>query len=244
MAHLTVVLLGVEHPGNLGAVARAMKNFGVTELVLVDPKCSPSHVEAKNRAKWANDILETSRTEPAAVLDTFDIVVGTTGKMSDDYNLPRTPLTPAQLAEKLSSVDGDAKVALVFGRESDGLFNEELVKCDFTVTIPTSAEYPSLNLSHAVAVVLYQLTADQNAAHVAERFPLVRAAEKRQLKRMIDETLASVHFTTPDKRETQQVLWNRLVGKSMLTQREAMALMGFFRKVGWLAKADTERRRQ
>jgi len=212
--------------------------------VLISPKCSPSHVEAKNRAKWANDILEHAQMAPLDVLDSFDLVVGTTGKVSDDYNLPRTPLTPTQLAERLSSVDDVATVALVFGRESDGLVNEELVKCDFTVTIPTASEYSSLNLSHAVAVLLYQLTAAQNAALLEEKFPLVKAAEKQQLKRMIDETLAAIHFTTEDKRETQHVLWNRLVGKSLLTQREAMALMGFFRKVGWLAATGSERRRQ
>jgi TrmH family RNA methyltransferase len=235
MAHLSVVLVGVEHPGNLGAVARAMKNFGVTDLVLIEPKCSPADIEAKNRAKWANDILERARSAGADILDDFDLVVGTTGKLSDDYNLPRTPLLPGQLAERLATLDADARVALLFGRESDGLVNDELALCDFTVTIPTAKEYPSLNLSHAVAIILYAITAPGLGQGVAARFPLVRAAEKRQLKRMIGETLAAIHFTTDEKRETQEVLWSRLVGKSLLTQREAMALMGFFRKVERLA---------
>ena len=237
MANITVVLIGVEHPGNLGAVCRAMKNFGFTELLLIDPQCSPANVEAKNRAKWANDVLEAARIEPSLdVLGTFDVVVGTTGKISDDYNLPRTPLFPAQLAEKLDEADDDAKIALVFGRESDGMMNDELLKCDFTVVIPTDYHYPSLNLSHAVAVVLYALKAPQYGSRMGTKFPLVRAAEKKQLEKMIGETLDAFHFSVEEKRETQDVLWKRLVGKSMLTQREAMALMGFFRKVEYELK--------
>lgn len=229
----TVVLLGVEHPGNLGAVARAMKNFGFSDLLLIDPKCSPQDTVAKNRAKWANDVLASAKTASIDALDSFDLVVGTTGTTGDDYNLPRTPLTPAQLAERLAAVDGS--VALVFGRESDGLVNEELKRCDLAVTIPTAEEYASLNLSHAVAVTLYALTADAHGERLLERFPLVRAAEKRQLERLIGETLDRFHFSVEEKRETQDVLWKRLVGKSLLTQREAMALMGFFRKVEYAA---------
>lgn len=231
MVNLTVVLLGVEHPGNLGAVARAMKNFGASELVLIDPKCDKDNVEAKNRAKWANDVLESARVADVGVLQEFDFVVGTTGKIGDDYNLPRTPILPSQLAQRVAEADAETSIALLFGRESDGLMNEELALCDFTVTIPTSDAYPSLNLSHAVAVVLYAVTAEQNATSLTEKFPLVRAPEKRQLLKMIEGVLAPMDFSTEDKRETQEVLWGRLVGKSMLTQREAMALLGFFRKV-------------
>ncbi len=228
---LTVVLLGVEHPGNLGAIARAMKNFGCPDLLLIDPKCSPADETAQNRAKWANDVLGNARVADIGALDDFDLVIGTTGKNGDDFNLPRSPLTPEQLREKLADADEGMRVALLFGRESDGLVNDELKRCDFAVTIPTAGEYASLNLSHAVAVVLYELTAKRNAETLLARFPLVKAPEKRQLLKMIDGTLEALPFSTLEKRVTQDVLWKRLVGKSMLTQREAKALLGFFRKV-------------
>jgi len=231
MPHLSVLLLGVEHPGNLGAIARAMKNFGLSDLVLISPKCDPADIVAKNRAKWANDILERARVTDIDVLGEFDLVVGTTGKNGDDFNLPRSPLTPEQLREKLAETDDDARVALLFGREGNGLINAELKLCDFVVTIPTSPEYPSLNLSHAVAVILYELTAKAHGDALLERFPLVRAPEKAQLLKMIDETLEALPFATLEKQVTQDVLWKRLAGKSLLTQREAKALMGFFRKV-------------
>jgi len=230
MAQLAVVLVGVEHPGNLGAVARAMKNFGVSRLLLVDPACSPHDPEAQNRAKWANDVLAATSTGSWELLEEFDLVVGTTGQLGNDYNLPRTPLTPRQLGERVAETMDEATIALVFGRESDGLTNEEMARCDFSVTIPTNPDYPTLNLSHAVAITLYELTNTNGGRAHQERFPLVKPAEKRQLQRLIDETLDSMHFQTPDKRETQRVLWHRLVGKSFLSQREAMALMGFLKR--------------
>ncbi len=228
---LTVALLEVEHPGNLGAVARAMKNFAVDNLLLVDPKCDPNDEEAKNRAKWGNDVLESATTGTWKDLEGYDLVVATTGKTADDFNLPRSPLTPRQLAEKLAGVGGGSKVALLFGRESDGLRNDELKKCDFTVAIPTSTEYASMNLSHAVAVLLYELTHAMLGDELLEKYPLVKAATKNALLEAIDDTLEKLPFTTSEKQVTQEVLWKRLVGKSMLTQREAMALMGFFRKL-------------
>ncbi len=230
MAQLAVVLVGVEHPGNLGAVARAMKNFGVRDLVLVDPACSPQDAEAQDRAKWANDVLAAASIGSWELLKRFDLVVGTTGQLGSDYNLPRTPLTPGQLAERVAEADAETRVALVFGRESDGLRNEEIGRCDFTVSIPADAGYPTLNLSHAVAILLYELTKKEKGEELQKVFPLVKPAEKRQLKRLIDEALDSMDFPTADKRETQRVLWHRLVGKSFLSQREALALMGFLKR--------------
>ncbi len=231
MVRCTVILLGVEHPGNLGAVARAMKNFGAKRLLLIDPNCSPEDEEAKSRAKWAQDILSGAEIAGREALDRFDLLLGTTGKNGDDFNLPRVPWTPRQLAERLAELDPEARIGLLFGPEGDGLVNEELKRCDFVVTIPTDYGYPSLNLSHAVAIILYAITESSSSAALLERFPLVKAAEKGQLLRMIDETLEALPFSTQEKRVTQDVLWRRLVGKSMLTQREAKALMGFFRKL-------------
>lgn len=226
---LTVVLLRPTRAGNLGAVARAMKNFGVYRLVLIEPDCAPDENEALFRATHAQEVLYAAEVAPRDVLDSFDLVVGLSGKYGDDYNLPRTPLYPAQLAERLAEREGS--VALLFGPESDGLVNEDLKRCDFIVTIPTAVEQPSMNLSHSVAVVLYALQAGALTEPIAERFPLVNAATKEQLRKMIDELLDQYHFTREERLETQRVLWRRLVGKSFLTQREAMALMGFLRKV-------------
>ncbi len=226
---LTVVLLKVARAGNLGAVARAMKNFGVHKLLLIEPGCRPDENEAVFRATHAQDVLYAAELGDERALERFDLVVGFTGKLGDDYNLPRTPLFPSQLAERLAARTGS--VALLFGPEADGLTNKDLKRCDLVVTIPTAPEQPSMNLSHSVAVALYALRAEALQQPLAERFPLADAASKEQLRRMIEELLGQYHFTRAERLETQRVLWRRLIGKSFLTQREAMALMGFFRKL-------------
>lgn len=221
-----IVIIGVEHPGNLGAIARVMKNFGYHDLVLIDPQCSLESEEALNRAKHAQDVLQQARVCSLDVLDSFDLVIGTTAILGNDFNLPRTPLTPAQLSQKIRAREGN--IALVFGRESDGLHKQEIDLCDFLVSIPTGSTYPALNLSHAVAVLLYELSRERS---FEERFPLVQAAEKQQLERLVAHVLDSIEFQTPEKRQTQELLWKRLIAKSFLTQREAMALMGFLTKI-------------
>lgn len=225
----TVILAGTEHPGNLGAVARTMMNFGVEQLLLLEPQCDPASTEATTRAKHASAILYHARTITRDDLKEFDLVVGTTAKLGNDFNLPRTPLFPWQLSERLASREGS--IALLFGPERAGLDNELLRVCDVTVTIPTSAAYPSLNLSHAVAIILYELHAKPLAHAVADQFPLVKAEQKAQIKRYIEEILDRYDFTVESRLETQRLLWQRLVGKSALTQREAMALLGFLRKI-------------
>lgn len=223
---ISLVLIGIEHPGNLGAIARVMKNFGFSDLRLITPKCSPTDEQAKTRAKHAQDILQNAKTITLDDLKQFDLIIGTSAITGSDYNLPRTPLLPTKLKEKLETKKGN--IALVFGKESDGLTNEEIAHCDFLVTIPTNNDYAALNLSHAVAIILYELAKDNNNQ---EQFPLVKAKEKEQLQLMITQILDNMQFQTKEKRQTQELLWKRLITKSMLTQREAMALMGFLKKI-------------
>ncbi len=228
MASLAVALVGVEHPGNLGAAARAMKNFGLGKLLLIEPRCDPAAEEAKNRAKWANDVLEGAELAGWEALERYDLVVALTGRTGSDYNLPRSCLPVEALAGRLAEREGD--VLLLFGRESDGLTNEELARADLAATIPAAEGYPVLNLSHAVAVTLYALTRRRHEAALEERFPLVRRPELERLRQLVDASLARMGFATAQQRETHRILWHRLLAKSFLTQREAMALMAFLKK--------------
>jgi tRNA/rRNA methyltransferase len=227
---LSVVIAGIEHPGNLGAVARAMKNFGVMQLYLVNPHCKLDDEEAKNRAKWANEILEKAVIVDSLAELPVDLLIATTAELGSDFNLPRTPLTPTQVKARLEKTAHGAKIGILFGRESDGLTNEEIGACDFTLTIPANPSYPVLNLSHAVAVTLYALTHESHTPKLEEQFPLVNPATKAQVEKQLDETLSSFDWQTEEKRQTQLILWRRLIGKSFLTQREAMALLGFLKK--------------
>ncbi len=226
-----VALSGVEHAGNLGAVCRVMANFGFSKLILINPKCSASDEEARKRAKHALPILEKAKTASWQKLKEFDLIVGTTAKLGTDYNLPRSPLLPQKLGERLSSANLKGKrIALLFGPEGEGLSNEQLLDCDFTVTIPSSSKYPTLNLSHAVAVLLYELSRDTHSNAIQADYPLAGKKEKDIALGLVEDIMPHLEFSRGMKEETQRRVWKRMLGKAMLTKREITALLGFLRR--------------
>ena len=121
-------------------------------------------------------------------------------------------------------------IAILFGREGKGLFNSEIKECDFVVTIPASKKYPVLNLSQSCVVFFYELfnavAVEKTTSHVVE----ASAADKKQLFKMLNSVLSKMEFSTKEKKETQRIVWKRIIGKSFMTKREAFALMGFLRK--------------
>jgi TrmH family RNA methyltransferase len=204
-----------------------MKNFGLKELILINPKCSKNSKTAHNRAKHAQDILNNSKVKTWSYLKRFDYLIGTTAKIGTDYNISRSPITPSQL----SSVIPNKKVGLIFGRESSGLTNEEISRCDFIVTIPTSPKYPSMNLSHSAAILFYELFKHSKDKKVGEQINPTSRQDKEQILKMVSGVLDKIKFATKEKKETQKLVWKRIVNKAFLTKREAFAVMGFFRKL-------------
>lgn len=226
---ICVILVEPKNSGNIGAISRAMKNFGFTDLVLVRPHCNPLAQPAMDRASHAFDVLEKAKT--MQTIPPLDCLVATTGKLGTDYNLKRSPLSPKELAHKLTPLcKSRKKIGIVFGPEDHGLTNKELTQCDFTVTINSSKRYPILNLSHAVAIILYEL-ADHTRQKKINTITPIGKKDKEELLKLIHHTLDSMSFTTPNKKETQKQLWKRVVGKALLTKREFTALMGYFKKV-------------
>ncbi len=226
---ISVVLIGAKKSGNVGSVARAMANFDFSNLILIEPKCKINSVEARKMAKHAGEIIKKAKAKKISCLNDFDFVIGTTSKLGTDYNIPRTPLSPEQLAGKIAGIKS-RKIALVFGREDSGLTNKEIELCDFLVTIPTSKKYPAMNLSHSVSVVLYEIYKKIGKEKVAQ-YPLMDKTDKKHLLKAINDALDRLEFKTKNKKETQKKLWKKLTGKSFLTKREAFALMGFFKKI-------------
>ena len=153
--NLCIVLVNPEHDGNIGAVARSMLNFGITDLRVVGRSGEWSE-EARNRAKNAQVVLDSVKLANSFTDATSDcsVVIGTSGKREDgDKTALRHFLLPEELPERLSGTEG--RVAMVFGPEGKGLLNEELRMCDLLVTIPTWEGYPILNLSHAVSIICF-----------------------------------------------------------------------------------------
>ena len=218
---LKVVLLEPKYDGNIGAVARAMKNFGYNDLVLINP-CEIGK-ECYQRAMHAQEVVEDARV--FAELDEFlkevQVVVGTSGitNLNQKAHI-RNPMSPGELSEKLAQTE--ESVALLLGREDFGLYREELAKCDLLVTIPTNPDYPVMNISHAAAVILYELSMYRL------NVPDVRGMTKKEKEKfyeMFDKLLLSIDY--PDyKYENTRILFRRLMGRAMPSKWEFQVMMG------------------
>ena len=228
---INVILIEPEVEGNIGAVARVMVNFGFKNLVLINPKVDHLSLEATSRASHAKDILKKAKVKDEKFLKCFDYLVATTAKIGSDYNIPRCPLSPEELAVKLSKLDKKTKVGIVFGRESRGLTNEEIKLCDFSVTIPSHKKYATLNLSHSVGIILYSLFLKSKTEKTGENIMPIALREKEQLLLILNKALDKMSFATKEKKETQRIVWKKMIGKAFLTKREAFALMGFLKKI-------------
>ncbi|HHT76242.1 MAG TPA: RNA methyltransferase [Methanomassiliicoccaceae archaeon] len=218
-----VVLVSPMHEGNVGAVARAMANFGVHELCMVDP-CALGD-EAYKRAKHAGHILDDAK-----VTDTFEdalkdcsFVVGTSGKVTEgEKHFIRIPETPRSFAEKAR--DHEGRIALLFGPEDLGLTQEQLERCDLLVHIPSSDEYPVLNLSHAVSIVLYEVFL--NGRPLSRPTP-ASMEEKEMLFDFFHQLLEAIDY--PEfRREKTEVMFRRMMGRAIPTKWEFYTIMGVF----------------
>jgi len=152
---IRIVLVETSHTGNIGSVARAMKTMGLCQLVLVNPKELPDG-QAYALSAGASDLLAEARVVPtlAEAIADCRLVIGTSHKAkSQDHQV----LNPRQAAELAVPAQQQGPVAFVFGRESNGLSNDELRLCNYHLCIPTSVEYTSLNLAMAVQVISYEL---------------------------------------------------------------------------------------
>ena len=220
MRRIDVVLHSPEHPGNIGAIARAMHNLGFKQLILINPQTNHLSQEARNRAKHATNILRQ-----AIILDKIedlehDLIVATSGKTASTNNVPRQTITPKELQKELDKKQGI--IALLFGRESHGLTNKELEQVDLLVNIPTNGV---LNLSHAATILLYELS----TLKIGTR-KLATKEQKEQLTKNINKIIDDTDL--PDaKKEQQKTAWKKLFANNYLTGREAQTIIGLLKKV-------------
>lgn len=232
---ITFVMMEPQTPGNVGAIARVLKNFGFSQLVFINPKCDVKGKEAIDRAKHAADVLNNAVIAKSSILQTFHTVIATTSKIGSDYNIPRTPLTPEQLCKVLPAGSFHPKkpphIAILLGREGDGLKNAEILAAGMVVVIPSVHAYPALNVSHAAGILAYELSKSAPANKIQDHILPASAEEQRQMLKMMNQVINSVHFSTKEKKETQQKVWKRIFGKSFLSRREAFAVMGLLRKL-------------
>ncbi|MFB3058999.1 MAG: RNA methyltransferase [Gammaproteobacteria bacterium] len=155
LENIDIVMVGTTHPGNIGAAARAMHNMCISNLVLVNPQCPIGEI-AYARASGANVILDSLRKAGSLqeAVQHCILVVATSAR---DRSLPWPELSPGLMAKKIAELNGQSRVALVFGREHSGLTNEELQICHYTVNIPTNPDFSSLNVASAIQVMCYEI---------------------------------------------------------------------------------------
>ena len=225
-----VVLVGTTHPGNIGATARAMKNMGILDLALVEPKEFPSDV-ATFRSKAAKDILEKAsvHTSLEEAISECELVVGTSAR---GRTVPWPVLNPREAAEEMHKRSLNGKVAIVFGREDRGLTNEELGLCNFHVHIPSDPEYSSLNLSQAVQILAYEIRLSYlQDRHVNKEYWDVELANNEQTERLInhmDELMQEVDFYDVENPRKLLVRVRRFFKRSKIDVMEANIFRGLF----------------
>lgn len=217
-----IVLVECTYPENLGLAARAMKNFGLKKLFLVNPLADKESDKAKSRAMHAQDLLKNASIHSSleSALAKTDFSIATTAFSSQSKGKGRKALTPKQLAEKFS--DSNAKIALVFGREPNGLTNEEIQKCDFIVSIPTNKKYPVLNLSHACSILFYELFQS-----TGKRKKLFKTAGKKHKQAAIQK-FRELAQANPRIRNKQRVTnsFKHLISRAPVTEKELKAITG------------------
>jgi tRNA/rRNA methyltransferase len=238
MPEVRVVLVHPQNEGNIGAIARAMMNFGLRELHLVSPECEVG-LDARRRAMHADKIIEKAHWHDTLedALEGADMVVGTSGvKTSNEKKYPRISLTPRQFAEKAKGFEG--AIALLFGQEDFGLDAEAVNRCDMLVSIPTSAAYPIMNISHAASVVFYELFLD--GAEVWKS----RNAGKMEIERLVKQfqTLLKETGYPEHKREKTTVMFRRIVGRAVISKWEYHTTMGVLKQA--IVKAQPEAKKK
>jgi len=226
-----VVLINTSHPGNIGAAARAMKNMGLDDLCLVDPRVFPS-AAATARASGADDILAQ-----ATCVDNLDRAIGdcslVIGASARGRALPVPMLDPRECASLVVQQTPGARAAIVFGRERSGLSNDELDRCHYLVQIPTAPAYPSLNLAAAVQVIAYELRMSSGCRTDAPSpaSPAATAAQMQGFYAHLETTLQSIGFLDAGNPRQLMRRLRRLFGRAQPDANEVNILRGILTAV-------------
>ena len=235
LQHVHVVLSRPSEARNVGAVCRAIKNAGITRLTIV----SDSEIDfeaARPLAVDARDLLDAARVVPdlPAALADSTLIAGVTRRVGQRRKL--VSFTPRQLAEKVAGLaaatpPGHGTVSIVFGNEQSGLLDAELELCHMAVSIPSSPDFPSLNLSHAVQVIAYELYIADLAGRADTAHQPVDARELAANVARIVNSLENLGFHTQAGPQGMRTFLSDILGRAMLSQAEVHRLKGLFEKI-------------
>jgi TrmH family RNA methyltransferase len=240
--HLRVVLVEARNPLNIGAAARAMSNFGVRRLRVVNPY-AVAFRQARS-AVGAAELLadaEEYKTLAEAVAD-CTLVVGTTAVGHRDLQHPLRSLDAgARLIRKRLAT---SRVAVLFGSERFGLSNQDLSHCQWLMTIPTRSEHSSMNLGQAVALCLYEIVRLGKPRQTKDKEPKrpARAGEIERLTVMLLDILQTSGYIKPREADATETKVRRLIRRMPMESRDAQLWLGMLRQIAWKLGVDAEER--
>ncbi len=230
---IRIVLIGTTHPGNIGATARAMKTMGLTQLVLVAPAQYPDE-QATTMASNAGDVLQQARVVETLdqALEGCELILGSSARTRylDWSVLP--PREAAQQAYDYCQGASQRTVAILFGRERNGLTNEELQRCHAHIHIPANPDYSSLNLAAAVQLIGYELRLAWLAQQpVAPADPIATEREMQQLYQHLEQALLQIDFINPKAPKQVMGRLKRLLQRARCEPEEVNILRGICSKI-------------
>ncbi len=231
LANIRIVLVRPRGSGNIGSIARAMKNMGQTQLAIVG--------KARTRSFWARamavhgrDILGNAKCYDSlrqAIADCV-LVVGTTCR-SGLYR--RHSQTPREVAPKIIAAARNGNVALIFGPEDHGLSNKDLEHCQLLMTIPTYPDYPSLNVAQAVVICLYEVYLASLAPNHDSGILRAPAEDVERLFDRMRKVLLKIGFLDSENPEHMLLAFRRILGRAGLEDKDVRIFTGLFRQIEW-----------
>jgi tRNA/rRNA methyltransferase len=231
LANIRIVLVRPRGSGNIGSIARAMKNMGQTELAIVGT--------ARTRSFWARamavhgrDILSHAKcyeTIREAIAD-CTLVVGTTCR-AGLYRTHSQP--PRELAPEIAAAAQTGKVALIFGPEDHGLSNKDLEHCQLLVTIPAHPSYQSLNVAQAAVICLYEIYAASLTKPAKSKIKRADAENVERLFERMRTVLLKIGFLDSENPEHMLLAFRRILGRAGLEDKDVRIFTGLFRQIEW-----------
>jgi len=230
--NISIVLYKPKYAGNVGSVARAAKNMGISNILVVGTGDFDREAMQQRSTHLASDVLDQIQYYESIgeALGSFNYIVGTTARLGK----ARGPfIAPRDVARNIADISQKNKVALLFGPEDTGLANEELRLCHAVVTIPTSREFTSLNLSHAVMILCYEIfTAASAAPTIGTAMPkLAQSKELEGMYRQIETLLVQIDFINHENPDYWMMHLRRFFNRAGLLSREAGLIRGICRKL-------------
>ena len=230
--YVQIVLVETSHPGNIGSVARAMKNMGLANLALINPKKFP-HEEATALAGNAIDVLDNAKifTSIQEAVKNSKVIYATSAR---DRTIEWPTLSARDAASEMQElIKNEIKVSILFGREDRGLTNEELQLANKHLIIPAHPDYPVLNIAMSTQVVCYELyqAAQNNSVEPWQDFPEYTSEELNNLIEHFNETVEALELVDPNNPKQIMTRMERMFRRLYPDQMEGNFLRGFLKAV-------------